>query len=67
MAKITRKLLSKKGLHLESVPKEIDLVCGMEVSQNTEHTVSFKGRVYYFCSANCKEHFHNDPDKYVGD
>ena len=67
MAKITRKSLSKQGLHLEAVPKEIDLVCGMEISQKTENIVPFKERIYYFCSANCKEHFQNDPDKYVGD
>ena len=47
--------------------KKFDLVCGMEVdSAEAKHTSEYKCETYYFCSASCKEHFVNDPEKYVG-
>ena len=45
---------------------KFDLVCGMEVdSAEAKHTSEYKGETYYFCSASCKEHFVNDPEKYA--
>ena len=44
-----------------------DVVCGMEI-EPTENTlqVAHKGKIYYFCSEECKSKFITDPQKYVG-
>jgi len=43
-----------------------DLVCGMEVpEEKAVATSNYEGRVYYFCSKNCKEKFDRDPEKYI--
>jgi len=67
MTKLTDKLLSKMGMQVETKANEIDLVCGMEISGKTEHKVSHKGRVYYFCSEGCQKHFKDDQEKYIGE
>jgi len=67
MTKVTDKLLSKMGMQVETKANEIDLVCGMELSQETKLTANYKNKIYYFCSENCQEHFQNDPEKYSGE
>jgi Cu+-exporting ATPase len=44
----------------------VDVVCGAPVdpSQATEEA-DFRGRKYYFCSANCREEFTREPLPYV--
>ena len=43
-----------------------DPICGMEVSYETAQARSeYDGRTYYFCSLDCKEHFDQNPEKYV--
>jgi Cu+-exporting ATPase len=45
----------------------IDLVCGMDLDPTeTKLHVEHKGEVYYFCTTTCKNHFVNDPEKYLG-
>jgi YHS domain-containing protein len=42
-----------------------DPVCGMNVDEKkAAGTVSHKGKVYYFCSVNCKAQFDKAPKKY---
>ncbi len=43
-----------------------DVVCGMEI-EPTENTLQFayKGKIYYFCSAECKDQFVADPEKHL--
>ena len=42
-------------------------VCGMEVDpQDAAAKVDYQGRTYYFCSAECKETFQEDPQRFVG-
>ena len=42
-----------------------DVVCGMDISTDTEfHTVEHD-ETYYFCSINCQEKFEKDPHKYM--
>jgi YHS domain-containing protein len=42
-----------------------DPVCGMNVDEKkAAGTVSHKGKVYYFCSVNCKAQFEKAPEKY---
>lgn len=67
MSTIVTKQLKKAGMHLELEKKVLDLVCGMELDPSeTKLHVEYKGEVYYFCSTVCKNHFVNDPQKYVG-
>jgi RND family efflux transporter MFP subunit len=45
--------------------KVIDPVCGMEGIVDEEHSFTYKGAKYYFCSTEDLEKFKKDPDKYV--
>ncbi|MEK7635469.1 MAG: YHS domain-containing protein [Patescibacteria group bacterium] len=48
--------------------KVFDVVCGMELDiENVRHSFEYNGIEYYFCSDNCKEHFVEDPEKYIGE
>ncbi len=42
-----------------------DLACGMPLSAGLEDTAHYKGKIYGFCSAECKENFLKDPQKYL--
>jgi len=44
----------------------LDLVCEMKVSQNTEDTLHYNGKIYGFCNPYCKDEFKANPGKYVG-
>lgn len=45
-----------------------DPVCGMQVDESkTAHKSEHKGKTYHFCSANCKEQFDKEPEKYAGE
>lgn len=45
-----------------------DPVCGMKIDADSAVATSeYKGKTYYFCSADCKEEFDEDPDSYVED
>ena len=46
--------------------KVIDPVCGMEAIVDEEHSFTYKGTKYYFCSTEDLEKFKKDPDKYAG-
>ena len=44
-----------------------DPVCGMKIDEkDAVATADHKGKTYYFCSADCKETFDEDPDDYAG-
>lgn len=43
-----------------------DTVCGMKVdNQRSVMAYEYKGRLYYFCSAGCRDEFSYDPDKFI--
>ncbi len=42
-----------------------DIVCGMDVKENTEYTTLHGVRKYYFCSSECRNKFIHEPDKYL--
>ena len=42
-----------------------DPVCGMTVTEHSEHHVAEAGKHTYFCSAGCKTKFSADPAKYT--
>jgi len=42
-----------------------DLVCGMPLSAGVGDTANYKGKVYAFCSKECKEAFLKDPSAFL--
>lgn len=42
-----------------------DLGCGMPLSAGIEDTAHYKGKIYGFCSAECKEDFLKDPEAHL--
>ncbi len=42
-----------------------DPVCGMNVSEDTEHRHVYEGSEYLFCSSSCHDKFAATPDKYL--
>jgi len=42
-----------------------DLVCGMPVSAGISDTITYRKKLYGFCSAGCKEEFVKDPIAYI--
>jgi YHS domain-containing protein len=54
------------GPYTETVDTNIDLVCGMTVEEETPRFFTeYNGRVYPFCSAECKRKFDDHPDAYI--
>ncbi len=45
----------------------VDPVCGMDVTEDSEHKRTFRGVDYHFCSAHCLEKFGELPEDYMGD
>ncbi len=43
-----------------------DPVCGMAVTEQSEHHFEHAGRPYYFCSGHCRTAFAADPARYAG-
>jgi Cu+-exporting ATPase len=44
----------------------IDPVCGMSVDPtNSVFHADYKGKTYYFCSADCKAQFQAQPERYL--
>ena len=43
-----------------------DLICGMEVNENTtKYKSEYNGKTYYFCAPGCKIAFDENPKKYL--
>jgi Cu+-exporting ATPase len=42
-----------------------DPVCGMTVTENSEHHHHHKDKNYYFCSSGCFDKFKGNPEKYL--
>jgi YHS domain-containing protein len=40
-------------------------VCGMTVTEQSEHKLTHEGRPYYFCSAKCQGKFAANPLQYL--
>ncbi len=45
-----------------------DPVCGMQMEEkDAAGKTDYKGRTYYFCSADCKAAFEKEPQRYAGE
>jgi len=42
-----------------------DLVCGMNIDEKKSLKSNYKGKVFYFCSDNCKSQFDKNPGRFV--
>jgi YHS domain-containing protein len=42
-----------------------DVVCGMDVSEDSPYKIEYKGRTYYFCCEYCLKEFRKNPEKYL--
>ncbi len=48
--------------------KFFDTVCGMELdAASAKYAHEHKGEIYYFCSAMCRKHFIDNPERYCVD
>ena len=45
--------------------KPVDPVCGMTVSEDSEHNYQFEDAEYFFCCAGCQNKFSGDPAGYL--
>jgi Cu+-exporting ATPase len=43
----------------------VDPVCGMTVSADGQHRLTYEGTEYRFCSARCLERFESDPERHL--
>lgn len=45
----------------------VDVVCGMTIDEKgAAAQAEYKGQTFYFCSADCKRSFEQDPEQYAG-
>jgi Cu+-exporting ATPase len=42
-----------------------DLVCGMEVNEDSRFFTEYDQQKYLFCSAECKRRFDDHPDQFI--
>ncbi len=46
--------------------KTKDPVCGMKVSKKYARVrTGYQGKMYYFCSVQCKDNFENEPERWL--
>ena len=43
----------------------VDPVCGMTIGTKDAKTAAYGGRIFYFCSTNCRDKFEAAPDTYA--
>ncbi|MHA7610410.1 YHS domain-containing protein [Elizabethkingia meningoseptica] len=65
-----------KVMHVTKTAQDIDLkdvkvvnaedpICNMKTAEFLKDTAVYKGKIYGFCSDNCKKEFKKAPEKYV--
>lgn len=47
------------------VENQLDPVCEMETSKHLGDTLTYKSKLYGFCSSKCKTDFEKNPQKYL--
>jgi P-type Cu+ transporter len=52
--------------HAEPTPADLkDPVCGMPVTEASQHQTPYQGTTYFFCSTHCRDKFLSHPEQYV--
>ena len=59
--------MTEKVHHHEEKTSLRDPVCGMAVTEGSEHREEYNGETYYFCCDRCRHKFAADPEKYLHD
>jgi len=57
--------VEEHGMKAEKDGAYKDPVCGMKVSDKSQHAFQHDGTRYYFCSVSCKNKFQNDPETFL--
>ncbi len=68
VAKAKAKMEAVKPVHkFAGVPFAVqkDLSCGMPLAAGLEDTAHYQGKIYGFCSVECKGKFLKDPQQYL--
>jgi YHS domain-containing protein len=60
-------LLRQAFARLLPRPRPLDPVCGRKAPLNGLHSCAYLGRVYYFCSDDCRDHFARRPHAYLSE
>jgi YHS domain-containing protein len=54
------------NMKMEKEEKILDPICGMDAIVDDQHSFTYKGKKYYFCSTEDLAKFKQDPEKYAG-
>lgn len=57
----------KSNLANLNFASKYDLTCHMPISAGLSDTASYKGKLYGFCSADCKDDFLKDPEAHLAE
>ncbi len=60
-------MVAEKKFSKDSVDNKKDFVCTMPVTAGIADTCHYEGKVYGFCSEECKAEFLSDPKKYLAE
>ncbi|WP_082671907.1 YHS domain-containing protein [Chryseobacterium sp. JAH] len=62
-----KKSMNTSGKNISDVEviNKVDPICQMQTAGFTKDTMTYKNKVYGFCSVYCKDEFKKDPEKYV--
>ena len=60
-------LAKRKAFKVLAFDNKKDLACGMPLTAGVEDTVHYKGKLYGFCSTECKEEFLKNPEGHLAE
>src|SRR5579872_5985866 len=60
-------LAKRKAFKALAFDNKKDLSCGMPLTAGVEDTVHYKGKLYGFCSSECKEEFLKNPEGHLAE
>lgn len=63
--KHVKKTSPKTDLTGITVANAEDPICHMKTADYLKDTANYKGKIYGFCSENCKKEFKKEPEKYT--
>lgn len=58
-------MATKSDLKRLQLASKIDLSCEMPLSAGLEDTLNYKGKIYGFCSKECKDEFLKEPEAHI--